>query len=62
MGYSWIEGYNVALRVGARRPETTTEQPVSFGAAVTADRLVVEYAVRLFDGGQAAHTVTVRWR
>lgn len=61
-GYSWIEGYNIALRVGARRPETATERPLSLGAAFTADRLVVEYGVRFFDGGQAAHSVTVRWR
>ncbi|MBE3073321.1 MAG: hypothetical protein IMZ67_10115 [Acidobacteria bacterium] len=62
VGYGWIEGYNVALRVGARRPETTTENPVAFGAAFTTDRLTIEYAVRIFDGGRAAHGVTVRWR
>lgn len=61
-GYSWIEGYNVALRVGARRPETTTEKPIAFGAAITADRLSLEYSLQLFDGGRAAHGVTVRWR
>ena len=61
-GYSWIEGYNVALRVGVRRPETTTEKPVSLGAAFTADRLTVEYAVQIFDGGHAAQGVTFRWR
>jgi len=62
VGYSWIEGYNVALRVGARRPETDAQTPFAFGAAFTMDRLTVEYGVQLFDGGRAANGVTVRWR
>jgi len=62
VGYSWIEGYNVAFRVGARRPETTSEYPLAFGVAFTADRLTFEYAVRIFDGGRTANGVTVRWR
>lgn len=62
IGYSWIEGYNVSLRVGARRPETTSGNPMSLGAAFTADRITVEYAVQFVDGGRASHGVTVRWR
>jgi hypothetical protein len=62
VGYSWIEGYNVSVRVGAQRPEADAGKPVSLGAALTADRITVEYAVRFFDGGRAAHEVTVRWR
>jgi len=62
VGYSWIEGYNVVLRVGARRPETDFEQPMSLGAAVTVDRLTVEYSVRFRDGGRTANGVTLRWR
>jgi len=61
-GYSWIEGYNVAFRIGARRPETTSEQPISLGGAFTADRLTIEYSMQLVDGGRASHGVTVRWR
>jgi len=61
-GYGWIEGLNVTLRAGVRRPETNREKPYSFGAAFTFDRLVTEYAVRFFDGGKAAHGVTLRWR
>jgi hypothetical protein len=60
--YSWIEGLNVTLRAGVRRPETEREKPIALGAAFTFDRLVTEYAVRFFDGGQAAHGVTLRWR
>lgn len=62
VGYSWIEGYNVTARVGARRPVTDREQPISVGAALVADRLTVEYGVQFFDGGHASHMVTVRWR
>jgi hypothetical protein len=60
--YGWIEGYSVALRVGARRTETSAEQPVAFGAAFTADRLTVEYGVQFFDGGRTVNGVTIRWR
>jgi len=62
VGYSWIEGYNVAVRIGARRPESRAEQPVGLGAAFTADRLTVEYSVRFYDGGRTANGVTLRWR
>lgn len=62
VGYSWIEGYSVAVRVGATRPETTTELPVSFGVGLTADRLTVEYAARFYEGGRAGSVVTIRWR
>jgi hypothetical protein len=61
-GYSWIEGLNVTLRAGVKRPETDLEKPVSLGAAFTLDRLTVEYAMRLFDGGKTANGVTLRWR
>lgn len=62
VGYSWIEGYTVVLRAGARRPETSAEKPLALGAAFTMDRLTVEYAVRFFDGGRSANGVTLRWR
>ena len=62
IGYGWIEGYYVALRVGAKRPESGPEHPFSFGAAITADRLTIEYGVQLFEGGRAANGVTIRWR
>ena len=62
IGYSWIEGYSVTLRAGARRPETDVEKPISLGAAFTADRLTIEYGVQFIDGGHASHGVTVRWR
>jgi len=60
--YSWIEGYVVVLRAGARRPEAGAEHPFTFGAALTADRLTVEYGVQFFEGGRTANGVTIRWR
>jgi hypothetical protein len=61
-GYSWIEGYSVAVRAGARRPDTAEEKPITLGAAFTGDRLTMEYAVRFFDNSREAHVVTLRWR
>jgi len=62
VGYSWIEGYNVTLRAGVRRPLTSREQPIAIGAALAADRLTVEYGVQFFENAHPSHLVTVRWR
>jgi hypothetical protein len=62
VGYGWIEGYSVAVRAGARRPETNAERPVALGATINADRLTIEYAVQFFDGGRTANRMTLRWR
>jgi hypothetical protein len=62
LGYSWIDGFSAALRVGARRTDTEAEKPVAIGAAFTGDRLTLEYALQSFDGGTHAHRMTVRWR
>ena len=62
VGYGWIEGYAVALRAGAHRPETSAERPFGVGASLNADRLALEYALQFFDGGRAAHRMTFRWR
>jgi hypothetical protein len=62
VGYSWLDGYNIELRVGARRPEIEAERPVALGAAFTVDRLTVDYAVSFFDDGRTINGVTVRWR
>ena len=62
IGYSWIEGYVVSVRAGVRRPESGPEHPFTLGAALTADRVTVEYGVQFFEGGRAANGVTIRWR
>ncbi len=62
VGYGWIEGYLITLRAGARRPDRSGEGRASVGAALTADRLTIEYALQGLDDGHHAHWVTVRWR
>ena len=61
-GYSWIEGYSVAFRAGARRTDNNGEKPITLGAAFVGDRLTMEYAIRFFDNSRRAHLVTIRWR
>lgn len=60
--YGWIEGFSVALRAGARRPETDSEKPFTLGAAFTGDHLIVEYAHQFFEGGHHVNRMTIRWR
>jgi hypothetical protein len=62
LNYGWIEGFSVAFRAGARRPENDAEKPFTLGAAFTGDHLIVEYAHQFFDGGHHAHRMTIRWR
>ncbi len=62
VGYGWIEGYSATLRAGARRAETSARRPVSLGAGLTADRLVLDYAVEFFAGDRYAHHLALRWR
>ena len=61
-GWSWIEGYQVGARLGARRTETDDERPVALGATFNADRLNVEYGVGFFVNDTYAHRLTLRWR
>ena len=62
LGYSWIEGYNVVARLGARQPESPSEHPVAIGGSFSADRFQLDYALQFFDGGRNAHRFTIRWR
>jgi hypothetical protein len=62
LNYGWIEGFSVALRAGARRPDTDSEKPFTIGAAFTGDHLIVEYAHQFFDGGHHVNRMTIRWR
>jgi hypothetical protein len=62
LGWSWIEGYTVGGRIGARRTETDDERPVAIGATFNADRLNLEYSLGFFAGDKQAHRLTVRWR
>jgi hypothetical protein len=62
LSLSWIEGWSVAARAGARRAEATNQRGLSAGFALTGDRLGVEYAADLLRDGRAIHDLTLRWR
>ena len=62
MGWSWIDGYSVTLRAGARRTETAEEKPLGVGLSIGADRLTLDYGAVYFDGSRMGHRLTVRWR
>lgn len=44
LGYSWLDGYSVAIRGGARRP-FSGETPFTGGAGLNIDRLSIDYAI-----------------
>lgn len=62
IGWSWIEGYSVSGRIGARRTETDDERPVTAGATFNADRLNLEWGMGFFTENRMVHRLTVRWR
>jgi hypothetical protein len=63
LAYLPLEGWQVALRAGARRVETAGEThplPVALGGGVTLDRVTVEYAWEPYRGRGAVHRVGLR--
>ena len=46
--YSWLSGYNIALRAGARRP-LPGEEALTAGAGFTIDRLSIDYALETLE-------------
>jgi len=61
LGYSWLEGYNIILRAGARRP-VRGEGPITAGAGFIMDRLAIDYAIEALSGGRAGHRIGLRIR
>jgi len=59
--YSWLDGYDVALRAGARRP-LAGEGTLTAGAGFTADRLSIDYALETFTGRRVGHRFGLRIR
>src|SRR5262249_17247880 len=51
IGYSWLDGYSVALRAGARRP-FPGETPFTAGAGFNMDRLSIDYAIEALHATQ----------
>lgn len=63
LGYSWLDGYSVALRIGARTaPVGTDVRGFTAGAGLVYDRLAVDYAVETLVGSRLAHRIGFRLR
>jgi hypothetical protein len=61
LGYTPMEGYNVAVRAGIRRPELRAQQPLSVGGSASLDRFAVEYAYEDWVNG-GTHRLALRVR
>jgi hypothetical protein len=61
VNYSWLSGYNIAIRAGARRP-LPGEKAITAGAGFTMDRLSIDYALESFSGSQLGHRIGLRVR
>ncbi len=48
VNYSWLSGYNIALRAGARRP-LPGQEAFTAGAGFTVDRLSIDYALETLE-------------
>lgn len=61
LNYSWLSGYNVALR-GGWRSLVTGEEPFTAGAGITVDRVSVDYALETLSNQRVGHRFGVRVR
>jgi hypothetical protein len=61
VNYSWLSGYNIALRAGARRP-LAGEDAFTAGAGFTMDRLSIDYALETLSGGRIGNRLGLRIR
>jgi hypothetical protein len=61
IGYSWLDGYNVIVRAGARRSERG-EGPFTAGAGFGMDRLSIDYALETLSGNRVGHRIGLRIR
>ena len=62
-GYTWLDGYNIAVRVGERAAPTRTDiGHFTFGAGLTLDRVTIDYAGEGEVGSRMAHRIGVRLR
>jgi hypothetical protein len=61
VNYSWLSGYNIALRAGARRP-LPGEEAFTAGAGFTMDRLSIDYALETLSGGRIGNRIGLRVR
>ena len=63
LGYTWLDGYNIAVRVGERGTPTRTDQShFTFGMGLVLDRVSIDYAAEGQIGPHFAHRIGVRLR
>lgn len=63
IGYEWLDGYSIAVRLGERVPPTRTDlRHFTFGAGLTLDRVSIDYAAEDQVGFRIAHRIGVRLR
>jgi hypothetical protein len=61
VSYSWLDGYAVAIRGGARRPDYG-EGRWTTGAGLTVDRLSIDYALETLTRDRIGHRIGLRLR
>lgn len=61
LGWSWLSGYEIVVRAGARDPEPG-EETFTAGAGFTRDRVSIDYALETVAGARVAHRIGVRIR
>jgi hypothetical protein len=62
LGYSWLDGYSVAVRLGAAAPGRS-ESRATGGIGFTMDRLTIDYAVEsTWSATRAEHRIGLRVR
>jgi hypothetical protein len=61
VGYSWLDGYNIAVRAGARRPDVG-ERAITAGAGFGVDHLSIDYALEALSGSHIGHRIGLRVR
>lgn len=63
IGYTWLDGYSFAFRVGERIPPTRTDlRHFTFGAGLVLDRISFDYAGEDQVGFRIAHRFGIRLR
>lgn len=63
VGYTWLDGYSLALRAGLRTPpELTDLRRFTAGAGLALDRIAIDYAAESLVGSRFAHRIGVRLR
>jgi hypothetical protein len=59
VNYSWLDGYNIAIRAGARRADIG-ERALTAGAGFGVDHLSIDYAFEALSGSHVGHRIGLR--